>query len=86
MHWEYLHIVDTNEYELTIYVPQGIGDEKINGEDIWKHNRLILEVRAAADIVSGSPDNPTKTVQITRSSIFTIHGVACGEDGVIYQI
>ena len=86
MHWEYLHIVETNEYELTIYVPQGIGDEKINGEDIWKHNRLILEVRAAADIVSGSPDNPTKTVQITRSSIFTIHGVACGEDGVIYQI
>jgi len=86
IYWEYTYIVETNEYEIAIYVPGGIGDEKINGEDIWKHDRLILEVRATIDYVSGTPNEPEQMMEITRSCIFTIHGVACGEDGVVYQI
>jgi hypothetical protein len=86
IYWEYTHIVETNEYLIDIYVPSDIGDEKINGEDIWKHDRLILEIRATIDHVSGTPNEPEQMMEITRSCIFTIHGVACGEDGVVYQI
>jgi len=86
IYWEYTHIVKTNEYQLAIYVPGGIGDEKINDEYIWKHDRLVLEVRATIDHVSGTPNEPEQMIEITRSCIFTIHGVACGEDGVVYQI
>jgi len=86
IYWEYTYIVETNEYEIDIHVPGGIGDEKINGEDIWKHNRLILEVRATIEHVSGTPNEPEQLIEVTRSCLFTIHGIACGEDGVIYQI
>ena len=86
IYWEYTYIVETNEYEIDIHVPGGIGDEKIDGEDIWKHNRLILEVRATIEHVSGTPNEPEQLIEITRSCLFTIHGIACGEDSVIYQI
>lgn len=77
LYWSFIHDATTNEYHITIYVKEGSGWEFVN-------DRLIIEIRAVLEQVSGAVD--ADKMEITRSCIFTIHGVPCGENGKLYQI